>query len=334
VAPDEQGNAVVASCYYNQYLPGNRFVVKEDLILAWNSRQFRFQRQLALDGDDGLCFEAACDANTFARVWEEQIAGASGYVPLAIQERRTKLDYFPLIVVVFPSFSCNNHCSFCFFSRKDFTGNRYRLKPHFLAELKSVFFPRAEVIVVNGGEPFCSDEGWELMEWLVASNLQKRIMLKTNGVLLDKFGIERLIARRVEMQITLFGMRADTYRKVTGMDHFSRVMGIVEKILALGAADLLEFTFVVSDENAADAEEFCYFIESHPQIKGMFWNEAFHGVKYRGLVRRFKKRFARLSSRLHFCCPNESLRHRWCRARYFPIHWFKYWRAMKQKIGD
>ncbi len=329
VAPDREGNAVIASCYYNQYLPGNRFVVKEDLTSAWNSRQFRFQRQLALDGDGGLCFEAACDANTHARVWEERIADASGYVPLALSQRRTKLDYLPLIVVVFPSFSCNNHCSFCFFSKKDFTGNRYRLKPHFLAELKSVFFPKAEVIVVNGGEPFCSDEGWDLMQWIMSFDKKKKIMLKTNGVLLEKFGIERLIARGVESQITLFGMREDSYRRVTGTDHFRPVMGAVEKFLAMGAGGLLEFTFVVADENAQDAEEFCRFIERHPQVKGILWNEAFRDVKYQGLVRGFEKRFAHLFPRLHFCYPDESFRRRWWRARYFPVHWFKYWSARK-----
>ena len=334
VAPDREGNAVIASCYYNQYLPGNRFVVKEDLTSAWNSRQFRFQRQLALDGDGGLCFEAVCDANTHARVWEEQVANVSGHVPLAILQRRTKLDYFPPLVVVFPSFSCNNHCSFCFFSKKDFSGNKYRLKPHFLEELKNVFFPKAEAIVINGGDPFCSDEGWGLMEWLVVSNLKKRIMLKTNGVLLEKFGIERLIAKGVESQITLFGMREDTYRKATGTDHFRQVMGTVEKFLAMGAGNLLEFTFVVADENAEDAEEFCRLIERHPQVKGVLWNEAFRDLKYQKLVRTLEKRFAHLVPRLNFCYTDETFQRRWWRARYFPLHGLKYWRAMKQKLGD
>lgn len=331
VAPDKDGNAVIASCYYNQYLPGNRFVVKEDLASAWNSRQFRFQRQLALDGDGGLCFEAECGPNVHARVWEEQIVENSGYVPLAIRQRRTKLDYLPLLVVVYPSFSCNNHCSFCFFSKKDFTGNGYRLKPHFISELKTLFFPRAEVIVINGGEPFSSAEGWDLMEWLIASNLKKRIMLKTNGVLLEKFGIERLIARGVESQITLFGMREDTYRSVTGTDNFGRVMGAIETFLALGAGGLLEFTFVISDQTAGDAEDFCRFIERHPQVKGILWNEAFHGVKHQKLVLGLKKRFVSLMPRLRFCCVDESFQHRWWRARYFPIHGFKYWSAMKPR---
>ncbi len=324
VIPDSCGNANIYACHFNRYLPGNAFVVKKDLAAAWNARPLQFQRQMALNNDQSRCFGAHCSVHLFQMPDENKMTASNGCVPRAVQHRQLKLDYFPLVMEVYPSLECNNRCVFCFHGKDDASDGKFRLRQHFIQEFKDVFFTRAEWIILNGGEPLFSQGGRDLLEWLLASGLKKRIILKTNGVLLEQFGIERLAAKGVEMQISLLGMNRDTYRKTAGADNFGRVMGAVEKFLSLGAGHLLGFSFIVCDENVQDAEAFGYFIERHPQFRGILWNEMFHGAKHWGLISQLQKKFSHLYPRLQFHYMDNNFRRRLWRARYWPLHWLKY----------
>ncbi|MFA5117375.1 MAG: radical SAM protein [Candidatus Omnitrophota bacterium] len=322
VSPVDERRVMVSTCCKNAFLTKNRRIVSAGICASWNAREFQVQRALTRKGDWSYCWKAGdCFFNPFFQ--EKEFIGDNPDVGKAILTGGTKLGYFAKKVYIIPSLACNNNCFFCYNGKEGHRGSCYQLSEGILKELREEVVPSAQEIVVSGGEPFFSACAQKLIRWMITDFPEKKLTILTNGTLLQAFGIEKVLRPNIFPVISLYGMCRQTYKNTTGTGYFDAAWGAITQLLACGCENL-NLTFIVSRTTAAEAMQFCQFIESEGRLKGVVRNNSADGNKFKGLMRSLETRFARISSRLKFSYCRETFSDKLLQKLYDPYYTTRY----------
>lgn len=277
-----------------------------------------------------MCWGADC-AHAPAKIVEEAVAEES--VSEALEEKRQILGYLPRYLYLVPSVRCNQRCYYCYC----YNGHRgksersFFLSDHLMEELKRDIIPVADYVILSGGEPFAAPESVGFIEWLIQTHPKKRLLIFTNGSLIHRFGIERLMRPTIKLRISLPAMSENVYRAVTGTDNFQQVMRNLKDALQCNAAHIIVY-FVLSKESVKDLEAFCSFIEQHPAIKvGLIQPNYYSGWFFHKRMRTVQKKYEHIKHRLIFIFRNQDMIQRCLRAFYNPVHTLRYaWWLQRQ----
>ncbi|MBL7196942.1 MAG: radical SAM protein [Candidatus Omnitrophica bacterium] len=317
ITPFRYGQAMVSTCYNNTFRPENWLLIKGGIQQCWNSKQFQFQRRLLSKRNWSFCRGTHCYLNPIGKESEFLEVDC---VRDAIAEKITKLDYFAKVLELNISYLCNNRCSFCFRSIKN---KPHSLSRNIIKELKQDIIPLVDHVILSGGEPFFDKQSLEFIDWMVSSYPQKRFSINTNGTLMHRFGLERLMNNDVYLVITFYGMRSATYRKATGSDNFHAVLNSSNKLIESGHK-WMQLCFLVCAESLDDIEHFCNFVEKNQFVKAIIMNNRYDGKRYWKIMRLFENKYARIASRLKFQYQSETLSEMAIRKLYNPLHSLRY----------
>ena len=291
VHPAGREKAVVNTCRWHTAHKENNAVVSGGLARVWNDRRFRKQREAVKKLDWGFCRGASCVDRDYMDVFAEDKD-----VCRALEQRETRLRYLPKTVHIAPSFLCNQKCRFC---PQRIKNRDYSLSASLIRELKEEIIPAAAVVAISGGEPFYSEEGRGLIDWICGKYPEKKLQIITNGTLLHEFGREKIIEKRIFIRISLYGMTPEVYRRATGTDNFTVLRENIDFMLAKNY-ERMEFLYLVTGETEADAEKFCGFISANPGISGIIQNNRFEGQRCWETMKRLEVKYKNITKGLKF----------------------------------
>jgi len=300
VEPLKDGKARISTCYKNIFRPENYVIAEHNIKDAWNSRQFQFQRALASKGDWSFCQGASCLTRDYIDFLDKDSI-IKEYASKGVR----KLDSFAKLLIISPSFTCNNMCYFCFQAKERKQGLNYELKDNIIEEIKRDIVPLVDWVVVSGGEPFFAGKNKDFIEWVIKNYPEKNIQIITNGTLIREFGIKKIIDNKIKIRVTLYGMNKQTYKNVTGRDSFDLVFSAVNELLKLNYNNL-SLVFLVSSKTIMDLGEFCSFVENNRNLKAIIQNDIFEGKKFWGEMKKLESEYSGLSQRLIFDYRNEA----------------------------
>ncbi|MFH2144429.1 MAG: radical SAM protein [Candidatus Omnitrophota bacterium] len=324
ITPFCRDRAMVSTCYNNTFRAENWLLIKNNIRQCWNSKKFQFQRKLLSKKNWGFCKGTHCYLNPIGNEAEFLEVEC---VKNAIIEGKIKLDYFAKALELNIAYPCNNRCYFCFRSIKN---NPYFLSEDLIKELKQEIIPLVDHVILSGGEPFFDKRSLEFIEWMVASYPQKRFSINTNGTLLHRFGLERLMKNNVYLVITFYGMSSKTYKETTGSDNFHAVSDNSSKLIKAGYKRM-QLCFLVCAESVGEIECFCDFVDKNQSVKAIIMNNRYDGKRYWKNMRLFENKFSHIASRLIFQYQSETLLEMAIRKLYNPMHSLRY---LTEKWGE
>lgn len=321
ISPAAGGRAFLATCCNNMFRAQNHIVISRGIKDAWNSPQFMLQRQLILKNDWSFCKGSSC---FFYPYFDESQLLNRPLIKSAISRKQIRLEYLPQAVNIIPSYSCNNNCYMCYHvSQRD--KREYKLSDGLLSEIEEDIIPAAEFVTISGGEPFFSVRTREFIERVILAHPAKKLLVNTNGVLLHEYGLEKIVATNIFLNITVYGMEDAGYEAVTGKRHRGAIFRNIENLLDLGYRNM-RLLFIVTSRNYKDSDKFCAFVEKHGEIKGIMRNNCFEAGKYWGLMRGLEEKYRNIAPRLKFIYQSESLLNSISRRIYDPLLFMRYLR--------
>ena len=191
--------------------------------------------------------------------------------------RELIVSYFPKDLAIETTTLCNLNCVMCWHAIGA-VPDRKHLPTEQLEQLVP-YLRQAEFIQLHGfGEPLLSPALWRALE-LIGRDAQERkcVSISTNGQLLNKDNIERLINSPLQnINVSLDAATPDTYRKIRGAD-FTVVLNNIRNFVRM--RDQLQAKLPLLYLNMtlmkANIEELPLFIELVSQLKGdraYFWH--------------------------------------------------------------
>ncbi|HSB02935.1 MAG TPA: radical SAM protein, partial [Anaerolineales bacterium] len=139
-------------------------------------------------------------------------------------EQVESLASWPLHVAIPTGDCCNLRCVFCtdrsspteFYTNQNFEGFLRFVEP----------IRRAALVQLYGwGEPFVNRAYPQMFDYVTRQFPGARIYISTNGVLLNKAWVERILAySKCLVNVSLNAASAQTYAAITGFDRFQRVV--------------------------------------------------------------------------------------------------------------
>ena len=332
IHPTREGKALVSTCSNNFFRYENRVIVDADISAAWNAPQFRFQRSLLLKGSWQACWGAEC---AYRPTTFDDHYIADPEVKEHIRSGKTRLAYLPKALYLVPTMVCNQSCYYCYC----FRGKRHKhcrtaqLREGLLREIEEILIPAADIVVLSGGEPFFSEVGVKLIRHIIEKYPRKKLYVFTNGVFLDAFGLETIMAHNFLLRVSLPGMSELSYMQVTGTRNYGRVRANIESLLRSGFQGM-ELTFVLSKESFREIDDFCRFVELNPGIRhALVEPNYFESRRFHRHMSEYEKRYGHLSARIDFDYRNKDLSGRVLRALYNPLHTiaFRSWSLREEK---
>ena len=190
--------------------------------------------------------------------------------PAEHNHRESIVSYFPKDLSIETTTECNLNCVMCFRAVGAIADPKHL--PTEQLEEWAPYLRQAEFIQLHGnGEPLLSPAFWRGLELIGKdSGETKCVSINTNGLLLNKDDIERLINSPLHnINVSLDAATPDTYRKIRGAD-FNAVLNNIRNFVRirdqLGAkAPLLYLNMTLM---RANIEELPLFIELVSQLKG------------------------------------------------------------------
>jgi len=165
---------------------------------------------------------------------------------------------------VYFSDSCNYSCLFC---KKDTTVTHKRDRLNFFELVKLVdAFARygIEYVRLIGAEPLLEDTTLDFIYAIRSMRRIKNIALTTNGYLLKDFALALKGAGLDRVNISLPSLNIDSFRKITGVDGFARVM---QGICAAKDVDLKPIRInvvLIKDLNDDEIQDFAALTVLYP----------------------------------------------------------------------
>ncbi|MBU0634337.1 MAG: radical SAM protein [Candidatus Omnitrophica bacterium] len=319
IVPTRFGKAMVSTCCHNKFMRENRVIVDNGIKNAWNSMRFQFQRKLISQRNWSFCWGASCGIDPFT---DDLTHINIPEVKDAIEKKRRELNYCVKKLVLSLSFDCNNNCHFCYYRHQRRRKNSYQLQDNLIKEIKGII-PDVRKVILSGGEPFFSSRSCELIEWILAEHPQKEIVILTNGTLLHKFGLRRLMRQNIILQVSMYAMNKNNHHKITGVNNFEIMFRNVNALIKDGFGNLI-LVFLVSLHSKADLEDFCRFIEQNENVKGIVRNNVFESKLCEGIMKTMESKYSYLNARLRFIYMNESIQRKISRKLYNPVHSLRY----------
>jgi len=159
----------------------------------------------------------------------------------------------PTTVELYPTFLCNERCSFCYVgyevesARPTDTWGQERL-PALARELsKAGVFN----VIILGGEPFLYRHLGALLEALAAERLD--VALSTNGTLYQEDLLETIARCNIKLNIALHSCIASVHNSITRSNTFQKVSSFARKAAHAGLN--LHITIVLHPENLGSIED-------------------------------------------------------------------------------
>lgn len=325
INPTRDGKALVSTCCNNFFRRENAVVVDKCLLDTWNSLQFQFQRALLSHQDWSHCLGADC---AYIPYDHGDTYGTASDVRDAILDKKIEISYFPKKLFLVPTLQCNNHCYFCYCRQYRLRGKssytKFNLSAALLREIRERVIPVVDAITLSGGEAFYAPDSLDIIESVSARYPEKALNVFTNGTLLHRFGIKKIISHNIGLRVSFYGMNPKTYVNVTGTDQFEQMYDNVRSLLSEGYGNISAI-YVLSDKTACDVESFCAFVASMPTLKyGLVHTNFYEGKKYHPLMRMLSKKYVALSDRLIFDERDEHVSAMFVRRFYDPLHSLRY----------
>jgi len=121
---------------------------------------------------------------------------------------------------------CNLKCRHCFLGE---AGHSELSLPEVAAIADQFESMQGLRLLVSGGEPLLHSSFWEINDYLRRKDV--RVVLLTNGTLIDKEAASRLVAQ--EVQISIDGMR-ESHDHIRGWGSFERSLDAIKHVTAAG----------------------------------------------------------------------------------------------------
>jgi MoaA/NifB/PqqE/SkfB family radical SAM enzyme len=198
-------------------------------------------------------------------------------VPDEHSRRDSIVTYFPRDLSIETTTHCNLDCVMCVRN----SGAAFDLKHLPIEQLEQwvPYLRQAQFIQLHGdGEPLLSPAFWRALELIGTDSKEtKCVSINTNGMLLNKDNIERLINSPLQnINVSLDAATPETYRKIRGADFnvlLNNIRNFVRIRDQLGAK--LPLLYLNMTLMRANIEELPQFIRLVSQLKGeraYFWN--------------------------------------------------------------
>ncbi len=136
----------------------------------------------------------------------------------------------PTIISLWPTVRCNSKCKMCLSASKMY---KYKAEmsteqiKKLITELKKWLGPYT--LSIGGGEPTLRKDLWEIIRF--ANNQQIRTILSTNGILITKEDIPKIINSGLkEIRISLDSLNPETYKKVRGVNAQKKVVQTIDLV--------------------------------------------------------------------------------------------------------
>ncbi len=158
----------------------------------------------------------------------------------------------PTIVEVYPNFTCNERCEFCYVGTEVESALPEDTIPRAKIPVIADKLARAGVFNVTllGGEPFLYRSLDVLIEELARQNLD--VSLSTNGTILNGIFLEAVAKYDVKLNVALHGPDAETHNAITRSDSFSKVLRFIEACSSHGISPHVTTVMHPKNESGID----------------------------------------------------------------------------------
>lgn len=134
---------------------------------------------------------------------------------LEIANKQTDLQSYPRDVIITLTNKCNLNCIMCFANE-----SKFELNDRAFEDIKNLI-PHLKIVHWMGGEVFLYDKFNILFEEANKNSIKQEII--TNGLLLNKEIIDKIVANNIDVTFSIDGITKDIYEKI-------RINGKYEKL--------------------------------------------------------------------------------------------------------
>lgn len=180
--------------------------------------------------------------------------------------RKDKKVPFPREVYFLLVDKCNARCSMCQDDYFSHSGKAITLDK-FKTIAENIHLENMKAVILAGGEPLLNKELFEIISFINHRYPNIAIVISTNGIALTKKVAEEILERNVHsLNISINAGRRETYRKITHVDCFEKVIENLryyqQLCLKQGKTSNLNLSFVVNRKNIEDLLEFIRLAKS------------------------------------------------------------------------
>lgn len=196
-----------------------------------------------------------------------------------IRKKSTKdneLLFNPWGLVIDTTLLCNNSCSFCW--RANFpeylkkANQKYKIKTMPFETYKKIIDDACQYDSINWlslcgpmGEPLLNDRIEDFFEYACNKHHFNRISINTNGLVIDKRDIGRLLNSITEFSISVDSIQPKTYEKIHGHGNLEKVIDNIRKCVEYkkqnGSLADIWVRFTESKHNVGQISEFIEFFK-------------------------------------------------------------------------
>lgn len=153
---------------------------------------------------------------------------------------------------------CNLRCKHCY-------NESGELKTEFtLDQIKNIIedIPHKEsaAFTISGGEPLLHPHFWDILD-LVLHNNFARVLVITNGTLIDESAAKKFAERNCSIQVSINGFTATQHDQLCGTGNFNRTMSGIDKLLQAGAKNII-VRCTITQYNKNNLVEFAKFFST------------------------------------------------------------------------
>ncbi len=140
------------------------------------------------------------------------------------------------------TYKCNLRCRHCHSSFGSPLENELTTEEIIAVIKESSHFEDCE-LVISGGEPFCRDDIFQILE-AASEHFGNKVLVITNGTLIDDEKAKRLADLTVNVQVSLEGPDEESNDAIRGRGVFKKALETIRKLKKLGINVVVRMTFL------------------------------------------------------------------------------------------
>lgn len=130
-----------------------------------------------------------------------------------------------------PTLKCNLSCDFCCLCSSPFTIEHNLMTPEQISDMVNKLSKlKVRKFVITGGEPFCSKNIFEIID-LISKNMDCKLQVCTNGLLLNNEGIERIKGKVQMIDLSIENILEDAYlhnKQIQKQQYMDKIDTLIE----------------------------------------------------------------------------------------------------------